>query len=147
MGQYTNIHAKMCSTQNFTPWAIYRHTISPAQAKNLDCQGKRVLITGGNGGIGREMVKAVAKKGAAKITILARNTKTGEATVKELQALNKDGDYSFIKLDLGDQEATQATSKQLGQECDYDVMVLNAGVLFDTLKRTKDGHEMQFGIN
>jgi len=135
------------SWQNFTPWAFGKHFICAPKAKNLSIKGKKILITGGNGGIGKQTVLNCAKHGAAKVVICARNVKTGETAVEEMKAINPEGDYRFQKLDLGDQEQVKKVAEELSAECDFDTIILNAGVLMKTLKRTKDGHEMMFGIN
>ena len=137
------------SWQNFTPWAFWNHFISAPQAKNLRIKNKKVLITGGNGGIGRQTALACAREGASKVVICARNETTGNSTVEEMKRLsfNGDAEFKFVKLDLGDQEQTKQVAEELSKDCDFDVVILNAGVLNKTKKVTKDGFEAMFGIN
>ena len=57
----------------FHPKTIFRHFIRPPIAKNLRIDGKRVLITGGNKGIGLGAVLEIAKHNPESITICARS--------------------------------------------------------------------------
>jgi len=50
-------------------------------------QNKVVIITGGAGGIGSGMAKAMVKEGAI-VTIVDLNTEAGEAMAKELQEMS-----------------------------------------------------------
>ena len=43
------------------PNTIYRHWFRPRKAKNLDLDNKKILITGGNKGIGLETVRYIAE--------------------------------------------------------------------------------------
>ena len=50
-------------------------------------QNKVVIITGGAGGIGSGMAKAMVKEGAI-VTIVDLNAEAGEAMAKELQEMS-----------------------------------------------------------
>lgn len=58
---------------------------------------KAVIITGGAGGIGSGMARAMAKEGA-KVAIVDLNEEQGNAVVTELQKISPDS--MFIKADL-----------------------------------------------
>jgi len=65
--------------QQITPWAVYRHFIWPLKARNLNVS-KKILITGGNAGIGQEtliqLMNNARKQDEIEITICARNVVT-----------------------------------------------------------------------
>jgi len=132
--------------QLICPTTIYRHLVSAPQAKNLKIQGKSVLITGGNCGIGRQTVLAMARNGVKSVTIVARNEKTALAVIGESKNINPSCEFEFVKLDLGDQkEIMQVVENELQHK--YDVIIGNSGVWPGTLRRTKDDFELGFGVN
>merc|ERR1711997_694735 len=85
----------------------------------------------------------------SKVVICARNEITGMSAVEEMKSLSFEAgsEFRFVKLDLGDQEQVKTVAKELSAEEDFDVVILNAGVLNKTKKDTKDGFEAMFGIN
>ncbi|MGB3102743.1 MAG: SDR family NAD(P)-dependent oxidoreductase, partial [Psychrobacillus psychrotolerans] len=64
-------------------------------------QDKVVIITGGAGGIGFGMAKAMAKEGAI-VAIVDVNEETGKASEKLLQEISPRS--MFLKADLMDRE-------------------------------------------
>lgn len=64
-------------------------------------QDKVIIITGGAGGIGSGMAKAMVKEGAI-VTIVDVNEETGKAMEKELQDISPKS--MFLQADLMDQE-------------------------------------------
>ena len=89
----------------------------------FDLQGKAPLVTGGNGGIGLGMAKALAEAGA-KIAIAGRDEKKNAAAVAEL------GDRAFsLIVDLRNEKACRAAvddaARKLGR---LDILVNNAGM-------------------
>lgn len=128
------------------PSSIYKHFISAPKAKNLQITGKTVLITGGNCGIGKQAVLAMAEQGAKSVTIIARNEETANQVISESQKLNPDCEFKFVKLDLGDQkQVKQVVENDLQNK--YDVIIGNSGVFPKTLRRTAENHELCFGVN
>lgn len=88
-----------------------------------DFQGKRVLITGGNSGIGRRAAEALAARGA-RVAVMGRDRKTLDETAAALGggALVMQGDVSRLE-DL-DRAAGDVQSAFGG----LDVLIANAGV-------------------
>lgn len=67
----------------------------------MKLKDKAVIITGGAGGIGSGMAKAMAKEGA-KVAIVDLNEEQGNAVLSELQEISPDS--MFIKADLTERE-------------------------------------------
>lgn len=117
--------------------------------------GKVVIVTGGNSGVGYETVKSLAGTTKAKVYIFARNkNKTKEAIErmkKEILAkYNKSSsNVHFIKIDLSDLETIKgAVEKFLSKESRLDIVIHNAGVMAPPPNsRTSQGYELQFGTN
>ena len=89
-------------------------------------EGKNVVVTGGNRGIGRGIVQAFAEEGA-NVVILCRNPESGERAVTEIKEFG--GKYAAFKCDISDYEAVKAAAAEVFQFFDnVDVLVNNAGV-------------------
>ncbi|MFK7946242.1 MAG: SDR family oxidoreductase [Saprospiraceae bacterium] len=108
---------------------------------------KIVLITGGNSGIGKATAIGLAKKGA-NITIACRNKSRGEQAVKEIKAASNNQKVSLIICDLADLESVRQCADTFKKQHHHlDVLVNNAGLIVDTYKETKQGFELQIGVN
>lgn len=111
-------------------------------------QGGRVaVVTGANGGLGRETVKALAAAGAH-VVMAARTPETTEEAADELRRTVTEASYEIVRLDLGDLASVHAAADEILSSHDrIDVLINNAGVMAIPERRTKDGFEMQFGVN
>ena len=89
----------------------------------FDLTGKTALVTGGNGGIGLGMAKALAEAGA-RLAIAGRDEKKNSAAVAELG----DGAFSLV-VDLRNEKQCRASvdeaARRLGR---LDILVNNAGM-------------------
>jgi NAD(P)-dependent dehydrogenase (short-subunit alcohol dehydrogenase family) len=83
------------------------------------------LVTGGNKGIGRATVHALAKRGF-KVWIGARDTNLGEQAATEFR--HNDLDVSFVHLDVTDEASIRAAAESVAKETTFlDVLINNAG--------------------
>lgn len=73
-------------------------------------ENKVVIITGGAGGIGSGMAKAMVKEGAI-VTIVDLNEETGKVMEKELQQYSPES--MFMQANLMDRDNLGNMSKQL----------------------------------
>ena len=118
--------------------------------------GKVILVTGGNIGLGKQCVLEYARHNPARIWLAARNLDKAKAAADEIQAqlqLSKEtsGKPSPIKLlqmDLSSLESVQAAARTvLAESGRLDILMLNAGIMAAPPGLTKDGYELQFGTN
>uniref|UniRef100_A0A914RBN7 Uncharacterized protein n=1 Tax=Panagrolaimus davidi TaxID=227884 RepID=A0A914RBN7_9BILA len=58
---------------------------------SLSLKGKHVFITGGSKGIGKETALEVIRRGAATVTIAARNLEALESAAGDIQTICKTG--------------------------------------------------------
>ena len=107
-------------------------------------QGKRVLITGANGGIGKVTARELAKLGA-EVVIAARESEKTAAAVAEISQF---GQVDHIPVDLASLDSVRSLVRTFLDRYDrLDVLINNAGVFPTKLTLTEDGFEAQFGVN
>ena len=108
--------------------------------------GRTFLVTGGNTGIGRATVTALAQRGG-RVFLTARSTAKGEAAVAEIKAATGNDAVFFLPLDLADLDSVQSCgSAFLARGEPLHVLVNNAGV-GGGRGLTKQGFEHMFGVN
>jgi NAD(P)-dependent dehydrogenase (short-subunit alcohol dehydrogenase family) len=111
-------------------------------------QGKTVVVTGGNSGIGFETAAALAAMGA-RVVVTARNADKGRAAVAAItQRLGGVAKVQLVVFDLGDLASVRrGASELLEQAPRLDVLVNNAGLVLSERAETVDGLEATFAIN
>jgi NAD(P)-dependent dehydrogenase (short-subunit alcohol dehydrogenase family) len=111
-----------------------------------DMNGKVVLVTGANTGIGKEAALALAKMGAT-IVIAARNRAKGEHAADEI-ATKAGRRPELIDLDLASFASIRAAAARfLARHEKLHVLVNNAGLVLETRTTTVEGFETTFGVN
>lgn len=110
-------------------------------------QGKTVLVTGANQGIGKATAIALAKKGA-RVVIVARNGDKGRAALTDVQNASPSRDAELIVADLSSQtEVRRLAAEFRSRHPRLDVLVNNAGVYVPERHATVDGIEETFAVN
>lgn len=124
----------------------WMHLRRPA-ARRYALDGTRVLITGGNSGIGRATATALARDGA-EVIITARDAERGATAVDDIRAASGSDRVSVLPLDLGDTADIRAFATSFTERYDrLDVLVNNAGLISGDRCTTADGFELTFGVN
>jgi len=121
---------------------------SPDQ-KHFDIEGARVLITGGNTGIGYATAVALARQGAS-VVISSRDEGRGKLALDGIRRDSGRDDVEMIGLDLARLASVRRCAEEYQERFDrLDVLVNNAGVALTRGPRqvTHDGIEMMFGVN
>src|ERR1700674_4043765 len=98
----------------------------------------RIIVTGGNSGIGRATATALAVAGHS-VLITGRDIQKAERAAAEMV-----GDVEVAHLDLADLTSVRKFADSVQT---VDVLVNNAGVLGLPLTRTADGFEAHMGTN
>ena len=109
--------------------------------------GKVVVITGANVGIGKETAVGLATLGAT--TVLAcRNQEKASAAAAEVQSRSGNDDVHVVPLDLADLESVRRCAATIEQSWGrLDVLVNNAGGMWTERSTTRQGFEQTFGVN
>ncbi|XP_017283287.1 retinol dehydrogenase 14 [Kryptolebias marmoratus] len=114
------------------------------ELKRLD--GKTVLITGGNSGIGKETAVALAMRGA-RVVIACRDQNKAEKAVREIKLKSHSLDVLHMELDLASLRSVREFCKNfLQKEKRLDILINNAGMP-GILDWTDDGFSLCFGVN
>ena len=117
-------------------------------ARDIPAQeGRTAIVTGANSGLGYHTSRALAMKGA-RVIMACRNIQKGELA-RELILQDKPVVKPEVwKLDLSDLGSVQAFADQFRSQADgLDLLINNAGLMAIPYGKSKDGFEMQFGVN
>jgi NAD(P)-dependent dehydrogenase (short-subunit alcohol dehydrogenase family) len=108
----------------------------------------RVVITGGNTGIGRATAIELARMGAS-VTITSRSPERGQAAVDVIRDEAGADTVDMVVLDLASLDSVRAgAALLLADPRPIHVLVNNAGLAaFGRRQTTADGLERQFGVN
>jgi NAD(P)-dependent dehydrogenase (short-subunit alcohol dehydrogenase family) len=108
---------------------------------------KTTVITGATSGIGKETALALAKKDHA-LYLLVRNRGKGEELKKEIIAKTGNKSIHLVKCDIADLQSVRAAADELKvKDIAINVLINNAGGMFDKKELSKDGYEMTFATN
>ncbi|NXB02844.1 RDH12 dehydrogenase, partial [Cnemophilus loriae] len=109
-------------------------------------EGKVVIITGANTGIGKETARDLAQRG--KVIMGCRDIPKAEAAASEIRAETGNQQVIVKKLDLADTKSIREfAEKFLAEEKELHILINNAGVMFCPRSKTADGFEMHLGVN
>ncbi|NUP65493.1 MAG: SDR family NAD(P)-dependent oxidoreductase [Nonomuraea sp.] len=119
-----------------TPWDVRRLPRA---------DGRTVLVTGGNAGIGYFVAEQLAGAGAA-VVLGSRDSAKAQAAADSIRERVPDARVRHLPLDLADPGSIERAADRLER---LDAVVCNAGVLLDRPPRreTADGHELMFATN
>jgi len=112
-----------------------------------DQSGKTAIVTGGNGGLGKETAREMARKGAH-VIIAARNLEKAAGAEADIKADVAAALIEVRQLDLSSKASISAFAD--GIKADHktiDILFNNAGVMATPEQQTADSFELQFGTN
>lgn len=111
-----------------------------------DQSGRTMIVTGSNTGIGFEIARVLAQRGA-RVLLACRSKDKAEAAMARIGAVAHGADLAFLPLDQGDLASVRAAAELASKEARLDALINNAGVMMPPLTRTAQGFEQQFGVN
>ena len=111
---------------------------------------KKVIITGGNSGIGYQAAKQLAEKGWS-VTLFCRRKEAAEQACEKIRQQTGNPHVDYILVDLSEMKSVRKAVEQYIQKEDtLDVLINNAADFDLSIKSpvvTKDGLEKQFATN
>lgn len=117
-------------------------------SENLKNQnGKTVIVTGANSGIGFWTALGLAKFGA-NVIVAGRNKERVDSAVQSIQKENMAGKVTAAIVDLTSLNSVRSFAEAFNENHDrLDILINNAGVMMPPEAKTEDGFEVQFGVN
>ncbi|XP_041449146.1 retinol dehydrogenase 13-like isoform X2 [Drosophila obscura] len=115
--------------------------------RRTDETGKVVIVTGCNTGIGKETVMELARRGAT-VYMACRDMKKCEQARQEILEKTKNRNIFSRELDLCSLDSVRRFAANFKKENkQLHILINNAGVMDCPKLLTKDGFEMQIGVN
>ncbi|KAL7790917.1 NAD(P)-binding protein [Trichoderma ceciliae] len=112
-------------------------------------EGKVIVVTGGNAGIGKETILQLCKHSPKKVFLATRSeAKAKEAIASINSELSQPADIEFVPLNLSNLASVASAADTLTQRTDrIDLLFLNAGIMNMPAGKTDDGFDLQLGTN
>ena len=111
---------------------------------------KKVIITGGNSGIGYQSAKQLAEKGWS-VTLFCRRKEAAVQACEKIRQQTGNPHVDYILIDLSDLESIKkAVEQYIQREETLDVLINNAADFDLSVKKpilTREGLEKQFATN
>ncbi|MBC6976453.1 SDR family NAD(P)-dependent oxidoreductase [Streptococcus cristatus] len=111
---------------------------------------KKVIITGGNSGIGYQAAKQLAEKGWS-VTLFCRRKEAAEQACEKIRQQTGNPHVDYILVDLSEMKSVRKAVEQYIQREDFlDVLINNAADFDLSVKKpilTREGLEKQFATN
>jgi NAD(P)-dependent dehydrogenase (short-subunit alcohol dehydrogenase family) len=108
--------------------------------------GKSFIVTGANAGVGFEIARVLAARGARVLLGCREQTKAQDA-IARIKRITPNADLVWLPLDLGDLDSVRTAAEIAAKEPRIEAVINNAGIMNPPLTRTKQGFESQFGVN
>ncbi|MEB3330523.1 MAG: SDR family oxidoreductase [Candidatus Sericytochromatia bacterium] len=110
-------------------------------------RGKWCLVTGASRGIGRETSLALARLGAH-LVLVGRDRARTEEAARAVRAAGGPGQVEVLLADLAEPDQVAALAEAYAERHEgLDVLVNNAGAIFERRRTTRGGLEMTFALN
>ena len=107
---------------------------------------RHAVVTGATSGVGLAAARELASLGA-RLTLVVRNRRKGNAVVRELQSETGNKDIALEIADMGVMKDVHTLADRLlaaGEP--VDILVNNAGALFNPRQQTPEGLEKSFAL-
>ena len=110
-------------------------------------EGKTVLLTGGNTGIGKAAATALAVKDA-RVVFTARSAERAEPALAEIRKASDRSEVEWVQLDLANLRSVRRCASEFLERFErLDVLINNAGGTWSRRELTDDCFEATFGVN
>jgi NAD(P)-dependent dehydrogenase (short-subunit alcohol dehydrogenase family) len=122
------------------------HTVDEVLA-GVDLPGKICVITGATSGLGLVAARGMATAGAT-VVLAGRDPQRLRSAAEAITTDAAAAAVETVELELDSLASVRSAAAQISARFPrIDVLINNAGVMFTPFQRTKDGFELQFGVN
>jgi len=122
------------------------HSEGFTEANVPEQTGKAFIVTGANAGVGFEIARVLAARGA-RVLLGCRDQTRAQDAIARIRRITPNADLVWLPLDLGDLDSVRTAAEIAAKEPRVDALINNAAVMNPPLTRTKQGFELQFGVN
>lgn len=130
---------------DFTRWG-YSRSRKRWQPMSAYMGDKHIVITGATNGLGYSAAMELARRGA-KITLVVRNAKKAEEVVAEITAATGNSKINTVIADLSLLSEVDKVIRELNKgKNTIDVLINNAGALFNDYSNTTEGIEKSLAL-
>ena len=113
---------------------------------SANLRGRRILITGASSGLGLASARALAERGADLVLVM-RDRERGDRIVRELREATGNTHIHLEIADLALMGDVDALAERLNRDGRaLDVLINNAGALFNPRQETAEGLEQSFAL-
>jgi NAD(P)-dependent dehydrogenase (short-subunit alcohol dehydrogenase family) len=118
-----------------------------SEISKTNLQGKTIIVTGANTGLGFETTLELAQMGA-KVIMACRNMAKANAAKERIESKVKNAQLEVMLIDLSSLKSIRKFAETFNSKYQkLDVLINNAGVMTPPYSKTEDGFELQFGAN
>ncbi|XP_061191784.1 retinol dehydrogenase 12-like [Saccostrea echinata] len=130
-----------------TYFALRRYCAGGVCRSKARLDGKTVIITGANTGIGKETAIDLASRGA-RVILACRDVLRAERAATEIIAKTNNQNVAVRIVDLASLASIRKFADNINKtEPKVNILINNAGIMMCPYWKTEDGFEMQFGVN
>mmetsp|Transcript_13525 Transcript_13525/g.28570 ORF Transcript_13525/g.28570 Transcript_13525/m.28570 type:complete len:343 (-) Transcript_13525:6-1034(-) len=116
----------------------------PSNSDGVDLNGKNIIITGANQGIGKEIATYAAYKNA-NVYMLCRNQERANTAKEEIKQLTNNPNINILVADVSEPNQIKKIVEEFEKkESKLDCLVCNAGALLNDRQVNSDGMEVTF---
>jgi NAD(P)-dependent dehydrogenase (short-subunit alcohol dehydrogenase family) len=130
------------------PGFILRAKFSPPKQITTTFEGKTVIVTGSNTGVGYATALKYVQLAASTVILGVRSLQKGEIAKAQIEmATGRAGVVQVWQLDMASFESIDAFAKRVESLKRVDIAVLNAGIVTRTFKLSEKGWENNLQVN
>lgn len=100
----------------------------------------------GTAGVGATAVLALAKHNPAQIYFTGRNESRANEVISKAKSQSPNANLTFIPCDMNSLSSVKSAFETFAST-QLDILICNAGIMAVPPSLTKDGYELQFGVN
>lgn len=133
---------------------VFRQAPVPPLPSDLTLEGKTIIITGANAGLGYAVAREVLLLKAARLVLAVRNVSKGEKAKQdliddsEIATVNSTAVLDVMAVDMEKLESVVAFANAVKSKFErVDCVLLNAGIVYMRYETTTDGYEKCLQVN